>query len=61
VLGVNPYEGLLVTLSAVRLAYTKALALRVTVISENGATLYPTLIGTEEYPKVQEASATLET
>jgi len=51
----------LVVLSALRLAYTKALALRVTVISENGATLYSTLIGTEEYPKVQEASATLET
>jgi hypothetical protein len=38
VLAVNPYEGLLVVLSALRLAYTKALALRVTVISENGAT-----------------------
>lgn len=52
---------MLVTLSAERLAHTKALALRVTVISENGATLYETLIGTEEYPKVQEASETTET
>jgi hypothetical protein len=47
--------------SALRVALPKALALRETIISENGAVEYPTLIGIEEYPKVQEASATLET
>jgi hypothetical protein len=45
--------------SALREALTKALALRETIISENGAAVYPTLIGTEEYPKVQAASFTL--
>jgi hypothetical protein len=45
--------------SALREALTKALALRETIISENGAVEYPTLIGIEEYPKVQAASAEL--
>jgi len=47
--------------SALREALTKALALRETITSEKGAAVYPTLIGTEEYPLVQEASAVLVT
>jgi hypothetical protein len=47
--------------SALREALTNALALRETIISENGAAVYPTLIGTEEYPKTQSASFTLVT
>jgi hypothetical protein len=45
--------------SALKEALTKALALRETITSENGAVLYPTLIGIEEYPKVQAASFAL--
>jgi len=52
---------LLVVLSAVTEAKSKSLALRETTTSENGAAVYPTLIGTEEYPKVQSASAVLVT
>jgi len=37
----------------------KALVLRETTISENGAVSYPIKIGTEEYPKVQSAVAAL--
>jgi len=48
-------------LSAVTEAKSKSLALRETTTSENGAAVYPTLIGTEEYPKVQSASAVLVT
>jgi len=47
--------------SALREALTNALALRETIISENGAAVYPILIGTEEYPKIQSASFTLVT
>jgi len=61
VLAVKPYEGLLDVRSALREVLPKALALRETIISENGAVLYPILIGIEEYPKVQAASAELVT
>lgn len=47
--------------SALSEALSNALALRETIISENGAVVYPTLIGTEEYPKTQSASFTLVT
>jgi hypothetical protein len=60
-LAVKPHEGLLEVRSALREALTKSLALRETIISENGAVLYPTLIGIEEYPKVQAASAEFDT
>jgi len=40
---------------------TKSIAVRETTISENGATVYPTRIGIEEYPKVHAASAELVT
>lgn len=60
-MAVKPHEGLLEVRSALREALPKSLALRETIISEYGAAVYPIRIGTEEYPKVQEASATLET
>jgi len=63
-LAVKPYEGLLLARSALREALPKALALRETITSEYGAppaAVYPTKIGTEEYPKVQAASFTLVT
>jgi len=58
VLAVKPYEGLLVCTSP-KDTLPKALALRETITSENGAVLYPTLIGTEEYPTAQAASLVL--
>jgi len=47
--------------SALSEALVKALALRETITSVNGATVYPTLIGTEEYPLVQSAEFVLVT
>jgi len=43
-------------LSAVTVLNNKALVLRETTTSENGETLALTLIGIEEYPRVQAAS-----
>lgn len=59
VLAVKPYEGLLVTRSVVIVALSLSIQLRETITSENGASVYPTLIGTEENPKEQAASFTL--
>jgi len=45
--------------ATVILVHSLSFKLRETITSENGAILYPTLIGTDENPKEQEASFTL--